>query len=66
MIIKQIKTARKAAKLTQKQLADKIGSYPANISELESGKVPPTLTTIQKIANALKSTFIIKPQRNKP
>jgi ribosome-binding protein aMBF1 (putative translation factor) len=56
-----IKTARLNAGLTQKQLADKINSYSANISEMESGKFSPNLKTLKKISNALNVTFEIKP-----
>lgn len=56
-----IKEARLNAGLTQKQLADLIKSYPANISEMESEKFSPNLNTLQKLSNALNVTFEIKP-----
>lgn len=46
---------RKAAGLTQEQMADLIGTKKSNISRLESlgSSNSPTLSTIEKYANAL-------------
>lgn len=59
-IPQQIKAARKAKGLTQQQLADKIGSYKANISDMELGKVKPGLKTLELLAQYLTCEFIIK------
>lgn len=53
MISENIKQLRKQNKMTQEQLADKIGVKRAIISKYESGKVEPSLTQIQNIATAL-------------
>lgn len=44
--------ARKAAGLTQKQLAEKLGTTQANIAELEKGKRNITFSTLARYARA--------------
>ena len=44
--------ARKSAGLTQKQLAEKLGTSQANIAELEKGKRNITFSTLAKYARA--------------
>lgn len=51
---KNIKNARKKAGLTQKELAEKMGSTQQNLAQYESGKRNPKLETLNKIAEALK------------
>lgn len=48
-----IKAARKAAGLTQKQLADRLGISFVNISQLENNQRTPSLVTLQRLADAL-------------
>lgn len=48
-----IKRARKVAKLTQVQLAEKMGCSQQEIQRWEAGKVSPTTKTLKKIAEAL-------------
>lgn len=48
-----IKTARKQAGLTQKQLAEKSGLSIASIQGYEQNKYNPKIETLSKIANAL-------------
>lgn len=48
-----IKAARKAAGLTQKQLADRLGISFVNISQLENNQRTPNLATLQRLADAL-------------
>jgi predicted transcriptional regulator len=43
--------------LTQKELAQKIGTKQSAISRLESGKANPSLLFLQKIAKALHSNL---------
>ena len=50
---KRIKELRKAKKLTQEELAEKIGIGTPNISYFETGKFSPAIDTLQKIAMAL-------------
>lgn len=56
----QIKTARITSGLTQKQLADAIGSYQANIAEIEAGRKSPSLKTLQKIVDVTGISIIIE------
>ena len=52
----RIKLARKAAGLTQKQLADRLGISPVNISQLENNARAPKFETLKRIAEALGTT----------
>lgn len=48
-----LRTIRARAKVSQKELANRVGvSYP-RISEIENGKGNPTIETLEKIAIAL-------------
>ncbi len=51
---------RKQRGLTQKELADKVGTTQAVISRLENASVKPSLETILKIAEALDATVNIQ------
>ena len=52
-IIEQIIMARKERNLTQKDLAELIGTKQSNISRLESGNYNPTIDFLNKIAVAV-------------
>jgi len=52
-IIEEIITARKEKNLTQKGLAQLIGTRQSNISRLESGNQNPSLDFLNKIAHAM-------------
>lgn len=45
--------------LTQKELAQKIGTKQTAISRLESGAYNPTVSTLRKVANALDAKIEI-------
>ena len=49
----RIHDARKAAGLSQRELARRMGTSQAAIDRLESGGVGATLTTLQRVATAL-------------
>ena len=49
----QVRDAREAAGLTQRELASRMGPSQAAIARLEAGGVGATLTTLQKVATAL-------------
>ncbi|MFT5646682.1 MAG: transcriptional regulator with XRE-family HTH domain [Aureispira sp.] len=51
---KQIKAFRKSKDLSQEGLAEKIGMSRSQYSRIEGNKVKPTLTTLEKIAEALE------------
>lgn len=46
----KIRKARKYAKLTQTQLAEKLGVFKQNISQYETGKRNPKLKRLKEIA----------------
>ena len=52
-IIEEIIMARKEKKLTQKDLAELVGTKQSNISRLESGNYNPSLNFLNKIALAV-------------
>jgi predicted transcriptional regulator len=52
-IIEEIITARRDKNLTQKDLAELIGTRQSNISRLESGNYNPTLKFLNRIAHAV-------------
>jgi len=52
-IIEEIIMARKEKKLTQKDLAELIGTKQSNISRLESGNYNPSLDFLNRIALAV-------------
>ena len=45
--------ARKAKKITQKQLSDLTGITQGDISKLENSSANPSIKTLQRLANAL-------------
>ena len=52
-IIEEIIAARQERHLTQKELAELVGTRQSNISRLESGNYNPTLEFLNKIARAV-------------
>jgi len=66
-IVRQVIAARSEQKLTQKDLAEKIGIKQSNISRFESGKYNPSLDFLKKIADGLGKEIHIEfkePQTN--
>lgn len=53
----RLKEARKKVGLSQKQLADKLGTSPQNLNQYESGKRNPKKKTVEKLAEALKLEY---------
>lgn len=51
----KIQRVRKARKMTQEDLASKIGVQTATISNVEGGKTDTSVYTIYKIAQALRT-----------
>jgi DNA-binding XRE family transcriptional regulator len=58
-IISQMIKIRIEQGLTQKELADKIGTRQSNISRLESGEYNPSLEFLKKIAKGLNKELIV-------
>lgn len=58
-IVNLLVSARKNAGLTQTQLAELTGIRQPNIARLESGKYPPNLDSLERIAKALGKELVI-------
>jgi len=52
-VISEIIRARSEQKVSQKELAERIGTRQSNISRLESGNYNPSLEFLEKVAEAL-------------
>ena len=65
-LIESIIKRRAELEMTQKELADKLGTGQAVISRLESGNANPTLASLAEIAKALDADLRIelKPKGN--
>lgn len=61
-LAREIFDLRKAAGLTQRQLAARSGVQQADISRIEAGDANPTLATIAALAYALGAEVSLKPQ----
>jgi predicted transcriptional regulator len=59
-IIEEIIMARREKNLTQKGLAELVGTKQSNISRLESGNYNPTLDFLNKIAKAIGKELDIR------
>ena len=59
-IIRNIIRVRKEKKLTQKELAEIVGTKQSNISRLESGSYNPSLELLKRIAIAMGKHLEIK------
>jgi DNA-binding XRE family transcriptional regulator len=55
----EVKRARRAAQLTQIQLASRTGITQSEISRIEKGRYSPRLSTLFMLAQALKTDFVI-------
>jgi DNA-binding XRE family transcriptional regulator len=51
-LIEAMITARREAKLTQAELAEKIGTTQSAIARLEGGRVSPSISTLRRYAEA--------------
>lgn len=58
-ISETIQNARKAAGMTQQELADIVGMTQGNIARIESGKHYIRLDKLEKIAHALEIKIVI-------
>jgi len=55
---KQIQKLREQKGISQQDLAAKCNFEKSNMSRLEAGRVNPTLSTLEKVANALDVTLV--------
>jgi len=58
-VIRAVLRARMDKGITQKQLAEKVGTKQSAIARLESGKANPSIGFLQKVAEALGTTLQI-------
>ncbi len=59
-IFRALMEARIKHKLTQKQLADKIGIAQSALARFESGRIDPRLSFLKKVASGLGLTLSVK------
>ncbi|MFH1970947.1 MAG: helix-turn-helix domain-containing protein [Patescibacteria group bacterium] len=59
-IISQLIEIRTKKGITQKELAERIGTKQSAIARVESGTVNPTIAFLEKVTNALESKLIIQ------
>ncbi|QZY55781.1 helix-turn-helix domain-containing protein [Crassaminicella profunda] len=59
-LVREIVRYRKERNLTQKELAEIIGTKQSAISRLESGRMNPSVDFLVKVANALNMKLDIK------
>lgn len=59
-IARAVIAARKGAGLTQAELAQKMGTSQPAVTRMESGRVQPSLRTLQRLARATGSRLMIK------
>jgi transcriptional regulator with XRE-family HTH domain len=65
----RIKTHRQSNHLTLKQLAEKVGCTDAYLSQIENGRVSPSISSLKKIADALQTKitdFFVESQNDEP
>jgi len=65
----RIRTHRQSNHLTLKQLAEKVGCSDAYISQIENGRVSPSIASLKRIADALQTKitdFFVETQDNEP
>lgn len=58
-LIREVMDKRLAKKMTQKELAEKVGTKQSAISRLESGSANPSFQFLKKVASALDSKLTI-------
>ena len=60
-VVPKLKARRLYLKLTQRQVADRIGSSQAYYSKIEQGKRDPRLSTLEDVARALSLEVLLVP-----
>lgn len=59
-LISQLIEVRTKRKLTQKQLAQRIGTKQSAIARIESGSANPTISFLEKMTEAMNAKLIIQ------
>ncbi|WP_417491209.1 helix-turn-helix domain-containing protein [Maricaulis sp.] len=65
-IVGVLRAAREAKDIRQSALAHTVGISPAHLSRIESGKITPTLATLQQIARVLDLEIMLVPRQSVP
>jgi transcriptional regulator with XRE-family HTH domain len=65
-INKQLFTARQGKKLTQRELAERLGWPQSYVSKIETGQLAPRLSNITQMARALDHELILVPREALP
>ena len=65
-IIHELETARKAAKLTQEELATRAGLSRMTVQRTESGQIDPRLSSLMVMAQALGLDLMLVPLALRP
>ena len=60
LVAKVLIKARKSARLTQKQVADRMGTTQSVVARMESGKPLPSLKSVARYAAAVNSRIELK------
>lgn len=60
-LIETVRTAAEQGGLTQKQIAEKMGTKQSNVSKYLTGKRVPTLDTFVKLAGAVELEIVLQP-----
>lgn len=63
-----VRSARQRRGLSQKQLAEKVGTSQSAVSDIETGISSPTFQTLLKVMDGLSFSVdvVITPQENRP
>ena len=59
VLIEQLVRARSAAKLTQAEVARRLGTTQSAVARLEGGKVSPSIATLRRYAQATGTRLIV-------
>jgi len=59
-VAKAVMAARSRAGLTQTELARKMGTTQPVVARMESGRIQPSLRTLQRLARATRSRLMIR------
>ena len=61
-----LRRQRNQRRLTLENLSAKVGMSPQHLSEIESGKRDPRLSSIKRVAEAMRMTVLIVPEAMAP
>jgi transcriptional regulator with XRE-family HTH domain len=65
-IAREMVVTRMHLGLTQSQLAERMRTTKSVVSRMESGRQPMTVATLQRVSDALRTTFVISPSTSSP